>query len=183
MAEPFSTQPATEDVGQEERPALLAGPLLRDGVEAGQGVADLGDGRGDEVAFFVPHADFDGALATAAREPGHSVEQCGAAVLVAAVAFRVLFSESYLSLWLFVTAAAMFAKEWLNYWFEVRRDKRKGQMVDEIELEAQRKPDLADRSSEPSKNTRKAAQNRPRARTGSTEDEEERRHAGIRREE
>ena len=36
MAEPFSTQPATEDVGQEERPALLAGPLLRDGVEAGQ---------------------------------------------------------------------------------------------------------------------------------------------------
>ena len=36
MGEPFSTQPATEDVGQEEWPALLAGPLLRDGVEAGQ---------------------------------------------------------------------------------------------------------------------------------------------------
>ena len=100
-------------------------------------------------------------------------------VLVAAVAFRVLFSESYLSLWLFVTAAAMCAKEWLNHWFEVRREKRKGQMVDEIVLEAQRRADLAARSSEASKNTRKAAQNRPRARTGSTGDDKERRHAEV----
>lgn len=100
-------------------------------------------------------------------------------VLIAAVGFRLLSSANYLSLWLFVAAAAMCAKEGLNYWFELRRDKRGDQIVDDLNREAERKSGLSTASSEPAKTTRKAAQNRPRARTGSTEDEEERRHAEV----
>ena len=77
FAEPFSTQPAAEEVGQKQRPALLQGPLLRNGLVARQRVAHLRDGRGDEVAFFVLDADFHRALAAAAREPGDAVEQRG----------------------------------------------------------------------------------------------------------
>ena len=100
-------------------------------------------------------------------------------VLIAAFALRRICSEPYLSLWLYVTAAAMCAKEALNYWFELRRDKRGDQIVDDLKREAERKSGLSTASSEPAKTTRKAAQNRPRARTGSTEDEEERRHAEV----
>ena len=78
-AEPFAAQPVAEDVGQKQRPAWLDGPSLRDGVEAGQSVADLGDGGGELPAFFVLDADFDGALAAAAREPRDAVEQRGPA--------------------------------------------------------------------------------------------------------
>ena len=100
-------------------------------------------------------------------------------VLIAALGFRLLFSANYLSLWLFVTAAAMGAKEGLNYWFELRRDKRGEQMVDDLKREAERKSGISTASSEPAKTTRKAAQNRPRARAGTTADEEERRHAEV----
>ena len=62
LAGPFATRPVAEDVGQKQRPALLDGPSLRAGLEAGQSVADLRDGGGEQPAFFVLHADFDGAL-------------------------------------------------------------------------------------------------------------------------
>ena len=101
-------------------------------------------------------------------------------VLIVSVALRVLFSERYLSLWLFLTAIALCAKEGLNYWFEVRREKRRKQMGDEIEDEADTEPGLAARSSEPSKNTRKPPQQRQRARKSSTPaDDGERRHAEV----
>ena len=77
FAEPFSTEPAAEDRGEQQGQALLAGPSLRNGVEPLQGVADGGDSFGDAVAFLPRQADFDGALAAVRGEPRHSVEQGG----------------------------------------------------------------------------------------------------------
>ena len=81
LAEPFFTEPVEKDVGQDQGPALLDDPLLRDGLEAGQEVADMRDGCDDEVALFVLHAGFDGALAAAARETSHSAQEAGRLVI------------------------------------------------------------------------------------------------------
>lgn len=62
FAEPFSAQPAAEDMGEQEGPALLGGPSLRHGVESLQGIADGGDRHCEEGAVFVLEAHFDGAL-------------------------------------------------------------------------------------------------------------------------
>ena len=53
FAEPFSAEPAAEDIRQEERPTLVYGPLLRDGVESLQGVADVQDAALDVLFVFV----------------------------------------------------------------------------------------------------------------------------------
>lgn len=79
FAKPFSAQPTAEDMGEQEGPALLDGPSLRDGVEPLQGVADHGDSLRDQVALFVLQAHFDGALAAVLGEPRHAVEQGGTA--------------------------------------------------------------------------------------------------------
>ena len=102
-----------------------------------------------------------------------------AAVLIVAFALRHLSSAPYLSLWLYVTAAAMCAKEGLNYWFELRRDKRLEQLRRELEQQAKTETASVAESSEPAKTTGKAPQNRPRVRAGTTADEEERRHADV----
>ena len=102
-----------------------------------------------------------------------------AAVLIAAAALRVLFSERYLSSWLFLTAAALCAKEGLNYWFEVRREKRRLQMRDEVEQDSESETELPAGNSVPAKATRKPPQQRQRARASSNADEEERRHAEV----
>ena len=102
-----------------------------------------------------------------------------AAVLIAAVALRVLFSERYLSSWLILTAAALCAKEGLNYWFEVRREKRRVQMRDEVEQDSESETELPAGNSVRAKATRKPPQQRQRARAGSNADDEERRHAEV----
>ena len=79
FAKPFAAQPVAENMGEQQCPALLDGPLLRDGVEALQGVAHGGDSLRDEVAFFVLETDFDGALAAVGGEPPDPVEQGGTA--------------------------------------------------------------------------------------------------------
>ena len=79
FAQPLSAQPAAEDMGEKERPALLDGPSLRNGVEPMQGVADHGDGLHDGVAVFVLQAHFDGALAAVRGESPDAVEQRGPA--------------------------------------------------------------------------------------------------------
>ena len=59
--EPLSARPAPQEAGQQQRPALLHAPSLRDGADAVQLVAGACYGVGDEVAFLVQDADFDGA--------------------------------------------------------------------------------------------------------------------------
>ena len=44
---------------------MLRGPSLRDGAHLLDLLANLGDSLGDELAFFMKNADFDGALAAA----------------------------------------------------------------------------------------------------------------------
>ena len=90
FAEPFSAQPAAEDLGGQEGPALLGGPSLCNDVAALQGVADQGDRCREEGAIFVLEAHFDGALAAVLGQPRAAVEQGGPAgdgfaVVVAAV--------------------------------------------------------------------------------------------------
>jgi hypothetical protein len=46
-----------------------------------------------------------------------------ATVLLVAGILRFIFGEDHLSAWLVVVAACMFAKEALNYWTEIRREK------------------------------------------------------------
>ena len=94
FAEPFSAQPTAEDMGEQEGPALLGGPSLRDGVEPMQGVAHGGDSLREEVAIFVLEAHFDGALAAVCGQPRDAVEQRGPAgdgfaVMVAVIEPRV----------------------------------------------------------------------------------------------
>ena len=44
---------------------MLRGPSLRDGAHLLDLLANLGDSLGDELAFFMKNADFDGALTAA----------------------------------------------------------------------------------------------------------------------
>ena len=53
LTQPLSAEPASKNVGEQEGPALLDGPSLRDGIHTLQGVAEHGDGLGNEVAVFV----------------------------------------------------------------------------------------------------------------------------------
>ena len=53
VSEPFSAQPASQNVGEQQRPALLDGPSLRDGVYARQGVAHDADAV-DGKMFITP---------------------------------------------------------------------------------------------------------------------------------
>ena len=57
FAQPFSAQPAAEDMGEQEGPALVDGPSLRNGVEPMQGVADHGDGFAMMVAVVKPRVE------------------------------------------------------------------------------------------------------------------------------
>ena len=78
-AEPFSAEPMAKDVGQEQGPALFLGPLLRNGVEAAQGVADVGDGFDDQLPLFVLQADFDRPLAPMPNQASHAAQERGPA--------------------------------------------------------------------------------------------------------
>ena len=101
-------------------------------------------------------------------------------VLVVAVILRTIFSEHHLSAWLVVTATAMSAKSALNYWFEVRRQKRREQMREEIEQESELKHEQAGRDSEPPKTTRKPPKQRQRTRAISpTANDDEKRYAEL----
>ena len=57
--QPLSSQSASEYPREEERPAVVHGPSLRDGAHLLDLTADLGDRLSDAVAFFVKNADSD----------------------------------------------------------------------------------------------------------------------------
>jgi hypothetical protein len=56
-----------------------------------------------------------------------------AAVLLVAAILRFIFTEPHLSAWLVVVAGCMFAKEALNYWTEIRREKIARDITNEAE--------------------------------------------------
>ena len=64
-----------KDVGQKQRPALLDGPSLRNGVKAAQGVADVRDGLHERLPVFVLQTDFHRALAAMAGQPRDAAQQ------------------------------------------------------------------------------------------------------------
>jgi hypothetical protein len=84
-----------------------------------------------------------------------------AMVLVVAVVLRVV-SERYLSNWLFLTTAALCMKEVLNQWIELRRAKRRKDMIKEAEKDFEAEPDRATAVSGATKTARKPAKDRPR---------------------
>lgn len=57
-------------------------------------------------------------------------------VLAAAFRVRVILREHFLATWLTIMAGALFAKELRNYWSEIRKKKRKGDMHSDTEEEA-----------------------------------------------
>lgn len=54
-------------------------------------------------------------------------------VLVAATALRGFFAERLLSLWLLIVAAALWLKEFINYWYGLRSEKKHGDIVEDAE--------------------------------------------------
>ena len=69
LGKPLSAQPTAQQTGQQEGPALLHAPSLRDGPDLSDFPADLPDGPRHKVPFFVQDADFDGALTAALHLP------------------------------------------------------------------------------------------------------------------
>lgn len=81
------------------------------------------------------------------------------AVLLFAAVLRAL-GEPHLSAWLVIVAGCMFAKEWLNYWAEVRR----GNIAKDIEDEARKRGEARGGQPAPEARqaTRTAAEDTPR---------------------
>jgi len=57
--QPLSSHSSTEYPREEERPAVVHGPSLRDGAHLLDLLGELEDRLSDAVAFFVKNADFD----------------------------------------------------------------------------------------------------------------------------
>src|ERR1700683_825068 len=74
-AQPFAAQPVAKDVGQKQGPALVDSPLLRDGVKAAQGIADVRDCLHERLPVFVLQTDFDGLLTAVPDQPCDSSQQ------------------------------------------------------------------------------------------------------------
>jgi hypothetical protein len=84
------------------------------------------------------------------RRPGFTTESAEmnvhllgepATVLLFSIVLRLVFAEKYLSAWLVVVAVCMICKEGMNYWFRVRRDKIKDDMISDAKEQGEALPD------------------------------------------
>ena len=100
-----------------------------------------------------------------------------ACVFFAAAALRFAFSERHLSMWLFLTAFALWCKEAINYWQHIRFHKRQEDVFAEAEDALDNNPGTASPPApNPSPDARKAKVKRARNRK---DDADERRFAEV----
>jgi hypothetical protein len=64
-----------------------------------------------------------------------------ATVLLFSIVLRFVFAEKHLSAWLVIVAVCMICKEGMNYWFRVRRDKIKDDMISDAKDQGESLPD------------------------------------------
>jgi hypothetical protein len=101
-----------------------------------------------------------------------------ATVLVLAGTLRFAFAEHHLSTWLVFTAACMVCKEGMNYWFTVRRDKIKDDMIHDAKEQGDTLPDNQ-LSADAPKATRKEPVRRKRNAPSAEEAARERKFAEL----
>ncbi len=101
-----------------------------------------------------------------------------AAILLAAVALRVISGEQRLAKWLVLTAACLCAKEALNYWHHLRSRKRQRDIFGDAD-ENVAAPGSGGQATEMPKGTRKGRAKRPRNFTRGDEEAETRHAADL----
>lgn len=99
-------------------------------------------------------------------------------VLVMATVLRGFFSEHMLSKWLLAVAAAMWGKEFINYWYQLRHRKKQEDVFSDAEETMEGNPS-APQFAAPSGKGRKPREKRQRANGASEQSNEERRFAEL----
>lgn len=101
-----------------------------------------------------------------------------ALVLAGSTVLRVIFAERFLSKWLVIVGIAMWLKEFLNYWYQLRHRKKQEDVFADAEEATDNSP-ASGQAEIPSAKGRKPRAKRPRLHEGDGQGDEERFFAEV----
>ncbi len=135
--------------------------------------------KGENMTFIPVHLIYCGCCGFSDKmrfeTPVHLWIEPGL-VFVVAILLRLLSGEERLSHWLAVVGVCLWFKEFLNYWYRLRHEKKQADIFKDAEEEIGGSPAMS-QTGAPTGAGRKPREHRARSAESTQESEEERRHA------